>query len=327
MNTNETRRVLIVGSNRSLCRHATRALCSAGYDLHSSPLERAAVVAELNDPPGMCLIDADEDPAAIRWLLDELRDHHPAIIPLVLAHEHDSFILDLVAQEQLSNLIARHGGMAAVSELIDEFELIVTCQKLFSQDIFGIEKYLPTWGIKIHSCIVKASGERQAAVGELETFLDRIDCAGAIKSSIMLVADELLMNAIFNAPRDENGNPKYAEAERRSKIILEEPEQIEFRYACDGRNVALSVKDRFGSLDRSVIVKYLRRCFANGPTEMEQKKAGAGLGLYMVFNSITQLTFNIQRNVATEVIAAFYIRSGARAFKQSGRSLNIFLIQ
>jgi hypothetical protein len=47
----------------------------------------------------------------------------------------------------------------------------------------------------------------------------------------------------------------------------------------------------------------------------------------MVFNSITQLTFNIQAGVSTEVIAMFYARSGARAFKASGRSLNIFVLQ
>jgi hypothetical protein len=323
----ETRRVLVVGSNRSLLRHATRALASAGYDVCSSSMTRSDVSAQLHSPTGMCLVDADEDPAAIRGLLDELRDGHPAIIPLLMAHEHNEFLLDLVADEQLSNLIARHGGMSTVSEVIDEFELIVTCQKLFSRDIFGIEKYLPTWGIKVHAHDIGSSEDKQAAIAGLESFLDRIDCWGAIKSSVMLVADELLMNAIFNAPRDANGKPKYADAERNTKIILEPPERIELRYACDGRNVALSVKDRFGSLDRGVIVKYLRRCFANGPAEMEQKKAGAGLGLYMVFNSITQLTFNIHCGVATEVIAAFYVRSGARAFKQSGRSLNIFLIQ
>ena len=47
----------------------------------------------------------------------------------------------------------------------------------------------------------------------------------------------------------------------------------------------------------------------------------------MVFSSITQLTFNIQANTATEVIAMFYVRRGARAFRASGRSLNIFLLQ
>jgi len=46
----------------------------------------------------------------------------------------------------------------------------------------------------------------------------------------------------------------------------------------------------------------------------------------MVFNSITQLCFNIDQGKRTEVIALFYVRGGARAFKLSGRSLNIFVL-
>jgi hypothetical protein len=322
-----SQRVLVVGSNRSLIRHVTRALASAGYLVQSCPMKRNHIETELRDPPGMVVLDADEEPQEIRWLLGELRDSHPDVIPLLVAHEHNSFILDLLAQEQLNNLIARHGGISAVSDIIDENELIVTCQKLMNSDIFGLEKYLPTWGIKMHTHEVNGTDDKQTAIVELEGFLDRIDCWGAIKSSVMLVADELMMNAIFNAPRDAAGHAKYADADRRSRVTLGANEGVQFQFACDGRNVALAVKDRFGSLDRQVIVKYLRRCFADGQAEMEQKKAGAGLGLYMVFNSITQLTFNIQHGVATEVIAAFYVRSGARAFKLSGRSLNIFLLQ
>ena len=59
---------------------------------------------------------------------------------------------------------------------------------------------------------------------------------------------------------------------------------------------------------------------------MEDKDGGAGLGLFMVLNSITQLTFNIEQGKRTEAIASFYIRSGARAFKSSGRSLNLFMV-
>ncbi len=134
------------------------------------------------------------------------------------------------------------------------------------------------------------------------------------------------MNAIFNAPRKPDGSAKYVDMNR-EQLSLEPQEHATLRFACDGRYVALSVTDPFGSLDRDVIVKYLQRCFSEGPAEMEEKEAGAGLGLFMVFNSITQLTFNIHIGHATEVVALFYIRSGARAFRASGRSLNIFALR
>jgi hypothetical protein len=139
------------------------------------------------------------------------------------------------------------------------------------------------------------------------------------------VADELLMNAMFNAPRDAEGNPKYAHRDR-SYLQLESSETVSMKYCCDGRHIALSVKDPFGSLDREVMLKYLGRCLGKS-VELEEREAGAGLGLYIVFSSITQLAFNIHVGKATEVIALFYIRAGPRAFNGSGKSLNIFLLQ
>jgi hypothetical protein len=289
---------------------------------------RDEIIHQLSSPWDMCIIDADGQEDDIRWLLGELYDNHKDTISLIVSNDHENaFFRELLSSLNLNNIIAKHGGVSASSEMIDETELMVTCQKLFHHDIFGIEKYLATWAIKIYEHEVTSTEDKRSLISELENYLDLIDCYGAIKNAVLLVADELIMNAIFNAPRDAQGHPKYRDVDRHRPLKLEPHERVKFRYACDGRYIAMSVADQFGSLDRDVILKYLQRCFSGGPAEMEEKKAGAGLGLYMVFNSITQLTFNIQAGVSTEVIAMFYARSGARAFKASGRSLNIFVLQ
>lgn len=323
----ENKQVLIVSDSRNVIRFVTRSLASAGWSLEHCAWRRSEITYQLTLPYQMCIIDADGTVEEIRWLLGELYVNHRDTICLIISHDHQNPLLrELLTTQNLNNVIAKHGGVTTTSELIDETELIVTCQKLFRKDIFGLDKYLSTWGIKVNEHEIGGTEDKRAVIGDLEDFLDTIDCYGAIKNAVLLVADELVMNAIFNAPRDGDGNPKYSNRHR-EQLELEPDERVTFRYACDGRNVALSVSDRFGSLDREVIVKYLQRCFSGGPAEMEEKRAGAGLGLYMVFNSITQLTFNIQAGVSTEVIALFYVRSGARAFKASGRSLNIFVLQ
>lgn len=323
----ENKQVLIVSDSRNVTRFVNRSLASAGCSLEHCNWVHDAIVEQLSLPHQMCIIDADGNAAEIRWLLEELYTKHSDTICLIVSHDHQNPLLqELLTTQNLNNVIAKHGGVTTTTELIDETELIVTCQKLFRREIFGIEKYLSTWGIQINEHELGGTDDKRAVIGELEDYLDEIDCYGAIKNAVLLVADELMMNAIFNAPRDTDGNPKYSNRHRES-LELEPSERVTFRYACDGRNVALSVSDKFGSLDREVIVKYLQRCFSGDPAEMEEKRAGAGLGLYMVFNSITQLTFNIQAGVSTEVIALFYVRSGARAFKASGRSLNIFVLK
>lgn len=144
---------------------------------------------------------------------------------------------------------------------------------------------------------------------------------------IQAVADELIMNAVFSAPRDASGAPKYEARERRASFPLEPHEAVDFAYACDGKNVHLSVSDRFGSLDREMIIKYLGRGLMGEKGEVENKVGGAGLGLYMVVHSISNLVFNIQAGVRTEIIASFYIRSGLRGFRTAGQSLNLFLLK
>jgi hypothetical protein len=277
----------------------------------------------------MCVLDADAEKAEVRWLLRMLYRVHPDTICLMVCQEYDSpFLLKLLEDGNLNNLIARHGGVSTLDDVIDETELMVTCQKLFRRDIFGLEKYLATWGIKVYEKEIESTEQKYRVMEDLDQFLGVIDCQGAIQNAVLLVADELIMNAIFNAPRDADGGAKYAHRRRNEKLELETSERVRVRWACDGKYVAVSVTDQFGALDRNVIIDYLTRCFGPGGAVMREGGGpGAGLGLYMVFNSITQLTFNIASGIATEVIALFYIRRGSRVFKASGRSLNIFILK
>jgi hypothetical protein len=319
--------ILAISANRNVQRHINRSLASVGLDVeHCSP-QWSSVSAGLNREPRMCIIDLDGQPLEeVQRVLESLASDHAETIPLLISEMPESPILqDPLLHANLNNIIAKHGGFKT-GEIIDENELIVTCQKLLQRDIFGVEKYLPTWNVKIHECEVGSTEDKLEAISDLDDYLDLIDSHRGIKEAVMLVADELLMNAIYNAPRDARGLPKYEQLDRRKPLTLEPDERARFKYACDGRYIALSVADRFGSLDRDVILRYLRSCFDGGPAEISDRTAGAGLGLHMVFSSITQLTFNIEKGVSTEVIALFYARSGALAFKTSGRSLNIFYI-
>ena len=325
----EQQGILVVTSNRSMQRHITRALGSAGFSVRHSPPEREAVVESLAPRPGMCIVDVDDGRHLddVRWLLDLLYREHGDVTTLLISQDHEMpFVRESLTRKNLNNLIAKHGGVSAASKLIDEGEVITTCQKLCNRDIFGLEKYLTTWGVDIIERDITGTQGKVELIDELDRYLDRIDCWASVKRSVSLVADELIMNAIFNAPRGPDGAARYASLDRSGDLTLEPEERAIFRYACDGRNVAISVTDRFGSLDRDVIVHYLQRCFDGGPAEVEDKEGGAGLGLHMVFNSITQLTFNVESGVSTEVIATFYVRSGALAFKTSARSLNIFYL-
>jgi hypothetical protein len=318
---------LVVSESRHVNRLLARSLRPAGWELTVCSFTRNALAAKLAQHPTMCILDADGPSDKLRALLDTLYAADSDIICLLLSHDTNSELArGLLEAQPLNNLIAKQGGIAALNKHVDETELIVTCQKLYERDIFGLEKYISTWGVEIHEREVQSTADKRDAIRQLRSYLEHLDNFRSINDSVLWVADELLMNAMFNAPRDEEGNAKYVDCDR-GNLVLEPSEAVTLRYGCDGRHVALSVTDRFGSLDRDVMLKYINRCLRT-PVEIEAgREAGAGLGLYIVYNSITQLAFNIQVNVSTEVVALFFIRAGPRAFNASGKSLNIFLLQ
>lgn len=324
----DSKRILVVTGSRNVQRSVARALASTGNRTSATGWQRDAIQRRLADGVDMCIVDADADVDQLGWLLERLYEDHPSTISLLISRDYSSPALrDILGRYGLNHLIAKHGGVSASTEIIDEAELIVTCEKLFRRSIFGLDKYLSTWAVQLHEHVVRSTAQKAEAMDALEQFLEQIDCYGAIRPAVNLVADELLMNAIYNAPRDRDGEPRYAGRDRKLPLELDPGEEVVFCYGCDGKNIAMSIRDAFGSLDRELIIKYLERCFAGEKAVMESKAAGAGLGLYMVFNSITQLTFNIEQGVATEVIASFYARRGTRGLRNSGRSLNIFLLR
>jgi CheY-like chemotaxis protein len=319
-------RLLLISSSARIRQQVLRALNSTGCEVGCVEDLAAAKEEILKTRPRIVLIDVDEPTESVAEFLRYMVSDRP-MLPVLLLSQRASKepLITLLSGQNLSNLIAKHGAINASEELLDEHELIVTCEKLLRRDIFGLEKYLSGWGIHTHTIEITHSRQKTGAIEQFENFARRVEAAGQIIQAAALVADELITNAVFNAPRDSKGVPKYASLPRNQDLQLEPSEKVLFRYACDGRYLGMSVSDPFGSLHRETVIGYLRKCFNRGADQIDQKDGGAGLGIYMLFNSLTQLIFNIHHGRCTEVVATFYIRGGYRAFRKSGQSLNVFV--
>lgn len=319
----QNRSCLIVTASRGLRRNVTRALVSAGCTVEHTAPHSDSILQTVARGYDLYVLDVAEEPAVVREVLRLLYEQHQNSIPLLVSSALKGELLLEMLSHGLNNIIARRGGVTASAE-VDEHELIVTCNKLFRRDVFGLEKYIHTWGVQVRERTLRSAAERTTAVAELEEFLQALQCHPSMIPTILTTADELLTNAIFNAPRDEDGNSKYGSWSRVQDLDLQDGEAVELRYACDGKYVALSVADQFGSLDRQILVHYMRHALTGVKGTMEEKSGGAGLGLHMVLNSITQLVFNVESGRRTEAIATFYVRDGSKGLRQAGRSFNIF---
>src|SRR5204863_226723 len=94
--------------------------------------------------------------------------------------------------DQLCNhvLTADDGGFRTVT---------ITVQKFVTGDLFGIEKYLPQ-GTLVHLTRLREYRGRTAAIDEVLAFAEKSAVRRQVRSAIGQVCEELLMNALYDAP-------------------------------------------------------------------------------------------------------------------------------
>jgi CheY-like chemotaxis protein len=223
----------------------------------------------------------------------------------------------LFSTASLTNLLVNPMPMLAE-------ELSITALKLLRRDLFGLEKYL-TWGAQPVASTLADAQQRSALVEELGNEVRRLGLGSHIATLSCLVADELLSNALYNAPVDEKGVRVRVDEPRHSPRKLEGRDVVTLRHACDGRYLAIEVADQYGSLERSSILANLARAVNVGaPDKVQWTRAGAGMGLGLVYSCCTHLVFNIATGRRTEVIALLDVRFQPRG-PDPISSFNVFV--
>ena len=125
-----------------------------------------------------------------------------------------------------------------------------------------------------------------------------------VRSAIGSVCEELLMNALYDAPVDADGKPVFAELDPHDRTHTRSPRPVSIRYAATDEMFAIAVRDRFGRLAKNTILAYIEKCI-HSPNQIDRKTYGAGLGLYLVANAAASYIVNVAYGIATEVVCTF----------------------
>lgn len=152
---------------------------------------------------------------------------------------------------------------------------------------------------------------KDQTVAALSEWATRQGLSARMLAGLEQAVDELLLNALFDAPCDASGRPRYVALTPQQRLAVQAPpnEQAEVRYAADAHRVVVAVRDPFGGLRRSTIVNYLVRCATaqnKRQSPLERKGGGAGVGLYLVLGAASELIFRLRRGHSTEVVYTVY---------------------
>lgn len=182
--------------------------------------------------------------------------------------------------------------------------IATTVSKILNQDFFGMDKYL-SWGASYVEKVVNDSNKRLELIEEMKEHFKSFGIRSAILDRVHTVCEELLMNAIYDAPTDKSGKPLFNHLPRTEKIILSKDLESQLRYCTDGMLLAVSVTDPFGALSKEIIMKYLESCYSGQAGTLNVHKGGAGRGLHMLIESADLTIINVKKSQKTEFISLF----------------------
>ena len=142
-------------------------------------------------------------------------------------------------------------------------------------------------GATVSEFTLTSSDQKEVLIKHLEdTVSGRSTEAEFLRQRGALIADEMIENALYGAPRDQDGTRLFRKGETRE---IFPPERIAFRFGFDGENLAIEVSDGWGSLKPEEIIEHLGK---NRDREGLPPTDG-GLGLFLIWRFVDHLYVSI----------------------------------
>jgi hypothetical protein len=333
MDAARNRAAALVSRHGPTCRRVAQSLGAAGIQVRSTPAPSELPIDNWNDVIAL-LVDLDVAPSvAPNEIVAEARKAYPGVEILATAGvDARARLLDVLCEADVNHVIPKRGastvprGTAPILGMLegpDEHDLFAAVRRLLDgPESPGVVPYLLA-GAPVHEASVRSSDDKEHALGAIVQFAQSMDLGGEKLRRVELATEELLMNALYDAPRNADGQARHTHQDRRVAVALGADETVQLRYGCDGQTLAVAVADPFGSLTRSAVIERLRKV-RDGVPKPSAGVAGAGLGLVMTYSVANQLVFSISPGRLTEVTAVMHVGGSNRAAQERGTAVHFY---
>lgn len=166
--------------------------------------------------------------------------------------------------------------------------------------------------------------QKESVTSVVRTFLEDRKCNSRSANIITNAVDELLMNAMYNAPVNSDGSKRYGLHIPINEIIsLDGRDEISIEVAYEEPYILISVTDLYGSLKRTILLEHIARSF-NGFQHFGIQQVGsrAGLGLALIFRAGGSYHFSIDPSRRTTVSIFFDISGSFREVRDKFQFLS-----
>lgn len=206
------------------------------------------------------------------------------------------------------HLYRSYGGVAK------EFypKLITNC---FIQYPFGLRRFFAE-NIPIKKISLRKSGHKRLAVEALNRVLVKKEIRPRLAGQIARAIDEIIMNAIFDAPQDLDRVPVRRQVSRDEDFSFGKNEQISLEFCGDSKMMGISVADQYGTFQRDIYLRLLKQNYSRETYIPRKWDPGAGLGVYGIVQTGLSLLITSKPEVRTEVTLLFPMTSSYRELRE-----------
>ncbi len=175
---------------------------------------------------------------------------------------------------------------------------------------------------KIQVIKFSKTSQKQEGVEAVKNFLLALKFKSRMATVVANAVDELVMNAMFDAPADDFGSPLFMSTPRDTVMDLEGRRAVEMVVGYDGSTVGIMAIDLFGSLDKKKLIAHISKRYTEEEYKVKRNMAGAGIGLATVFRSGGSFFFCCEKAEKTEVTVFFQRTDNFREFKDQFRFIS-----
>jgi hypothetical protein len=252
----------------------------------------------------------------VERVVRELLTKKPRFGPVLITAQKSEHYLPLLRQHpEVRHVMAKQPAIEAPA-----FRALAV--KLLGGDLFGLDKYLhPSCPVQERPIV--DSAEKNDIVAEVGSFVSGLTGDQGARNAAEMVIDELVMNVLFAAPRDD-ARPRNLARPRSERVQLAPAEAGKARWACDGRALYLSVEDPFGALTADVLLAHLEARLSGG-SEPLGESGGGGFGLFTVYQGVSTFVANVDPGKRSEVIVSIDMRHPYHEVKRMPRALHLFM--
>ena len=189
------------------------------------------------------------------------------------------------------------------NQVLTDKLILTTAMKFTKNDYFGLSKYLNPRVIR--RVDIDPTIHRNTYLDNLQEFIKTIDIHSPfISSKAGLICEELLSNAVYLS-KDESSLTRHG-SRIKAPILT---------YGFEDGIFGLSVTDFYGTLELSLIVRYLKKCFTDAKVSLSQNPLRGGLGFFEIVSSCDSFIVNASPGVKTELITLIDTKSPQKSLK------------